>query len=181
MNRETKRNTRTGHMLRFMYLLSWVAFVGMAVKTGSLLVAWAISWEFPATAQKMYITLNMDALRETSFLHYSLAAALVTGFTALKAIVFLLLIKTLSKVNMVSPFTAKTASLIAQISYVLFAAWAVSELNKSYAKWLTARWAGVNVSVWPSDEILFMAGLVFIIAQIFKRGAELQSENELTV
>jgi hypothetical protein len=37
-------------------------------------------------------------------------------------------------------------------------------------------WIGEN-----AGEFLFMAGLVFIISPIFKRGVELQSENELTV
>ncbi len=32
-----------------------------------------------------------------------------------------------------------------------------------------------------SSEFLFMAGIIFIIALIFKRGVEIQSENELTI
>lgn len=30
-------------------------------------------------------------------------------------------------------------------------------------------------------EFLFMAGIIFIIAQVFKRGLEIQTENELTI
>jgi hypothetical protein len=32
-----------------------------------------------------------------------------------------------------------------------------------------------------SGETLFLAGVVFVIAQIFKKGVEIQSENELTI
>ena len=31
------------------------------------------------------------------------------------------------------------------------------------------------------DEYLFMAGIVYIISQIFKRGIEIEEENQLTV
>lgn len=34
---------------------------------------------------------------------------------------------------------------------------------------------------WISGEFIFLAGVIFIIAQIFKKGIELQSENELTI
>ncbi|MBN2635649.1 MAG: DUF2975 domain-containing protein [Prolixibacteraceae bacterium] len=34
---------------------------------------------------------------------------------------------------------------------------------------------------WNTGPFLFMAGLVFVISQIFKRGVEIQSENDLTV
>ena len=34
---------------------------------------------------------------------------------------------------------------------------------------------------WISGEFIFMVGLVFIISQVFKRGVEIQAENDLTV
>lgn len=32
-----------------------------------------------------------------------------------------------------------------------------------------------------SAEFVFMAGVVFVMSQIFKKGVEIQTENELTV
>jgi hypothetical protein len=32
-----------------------------------------------------------------------------------------------------------------------------------------------------TGEFVFMAGLIFVISQIFRRGVEIQSENDLTV
>jgi hypothetical protein len=32
-----------------------------------------------------------------------------------------------------------------------------------------------------SGDVLFLAGMVFVFAQMFKRGVEIQRENELTV
>ncbi len=34
---------------------------------------------------------------------------------------------------------------------------------------------------WESAGYLFMAGIIFIIALLFERGIEIQSENELTI
>ena len=34
---------------------------------------------------------------------------------------------------------------------------------------------------WAYGKILFFAGVVFLITQAFNKGAELQSENDLTI
>jgi hypothetical protein len=40
---------------------------------------------------------------------------------------------------------------------------------------------GLHRYLGGTGEFLFLAGIVFVIAQIFKRGIEIQTENELTV
>ena len=46
--------------------------------------------------------------------------------------------------------------------------------------WLAERVAGLEKN-YISGEFIFMAGVVFVISQIFKKGVEIQSEHELTV
>jgi hypothetical protein len=56
----------------------------------------------------------------------------------------------------------------------------VAIIGSAYSKWLLT----YNISVpinWAYGEILFFAGIIFIVAQVFKTGTILQSENELTV
>jgi len=57
-------------------------------------------------------------------------------------------------------------------------------INKNlltFASLLCVKTTGEAPESIEAGEILFMAGLVFVIAQIFKRGVEMQAENELTV
>ena len=89
-------------------------------------------------------------------------------------------IKIFSKIKLMNPFKMEIALTIEKISYVLFGIWIVSILSSVNSKWML-KWTGEYFGNGILNEYLFMAGLVFIISQIFKRGVELQSENELTV
>jgi hypothetical protein len=54
------------------------------------------------------------------------------------------------------------------------------QVGNGQTRWLSKQ-AGLSLQDWNGAEFLFVAGLVFIVSQIFKRGVEMQSENELTV
>jgi len=62
----------------------------------------------------------------------------------------------------------------------LFTAWGVK-----YTGWLVAKGVKMpdthHIRLGGADVSLFMSVILFVIAQIFKRGIEIQSENELTV
>ncbi|GLU53977.1 hypothetical protein Dfri01_34380 [Dyadobacter frigoris] len=58
--------------------------------------------------------------------------------------------------------------------------WIVAVLNNEHADRLFKR-TGIISEAWAAEEFIFMAGLVFIISRVFKRGVEIQSENDLTV
>jgi hypothetical protein len=98
----------------------------------------------------------------------------------MKSFVWFLVIKTLSKINLVNPFKMEVALTLEKISYVLFGTWIVGILSSAYTSRLL-KITGELFGSWMTGEFIFMAGLVFIISQIFKRGVEIQSENELTV
>jgi len=90
------------------------------------------------------------------------------------------LIKVLSKVNLQNPFTTEVARLLERISVVLLGIAIVAFMNNAQAGWLL-KTNGVAQYKLAIDEFLFMAGLVYIISQVFKRGVEIQTENDLTV
>ena len=86
---------------------------------------------------------------------------------------------------MAQPFSKEVGRFIFKISYValligLFSWWGVK-----YAEWLVKQ--GVKMPdieylrLGGADVWLFMSVTLFVIAQIFKRGIEIQTENELTV
>ena len=75
------------------------------------------------------------------------------------------------------PFSQSIAKLISNIGYVSLVAGCIALIGTGISKWLTNQNVSINFD-WSADEFLFMAGVVFIIGLFYKRGVEIQSENE---
>ncbi len=163
-----------------MYVLTWIAFIGLMIETGAILVSYVVSCFNPGAAKNLYKNLNLQELRAFSLGQYTMSVSFVLAISGMKAFVLFLVIKALSKVNLANPFTSEVARLLEKISYILLEIWIIVVLNNEHAGWLLKR-TGITSESRSAEEFIFMAGLVFIISQIFKRGVEMQSENDLTV
>ena len=177
---EIKAKTRTEQILTVMHILAWVAFIGFLIEAGAILVSYGVSCVNPEAANNLYKGLNLYNLRQFNFWHYTLSVSFMVALSCMKAFVSFLAIKTLSKVNLVNPFKIEVALILERISYVLFGTWLVAMLKSAHTSWLVKITGELHGS-WASGEFIFMAALVFIISQIFKRGVEIQSENDLTI
>lgn len=177
---ENKTKTRTEQILTVMHILAWVAFVGYSIEAGAMQISYIVSCVNPEASNNLYQGLNLNTLREFSFWHYTITASFIVALAIMKAFVWLLVIYTISKINLMNPFTSAVAQNLEKISYVLLGAWIVGILSIVHKGCLLKR-TGEDFGDSYSGEFLFMAGLVFIISQVFKRGVEIQSENELTV
>jgi Protein of unknown function (DUF2975) len=163
-----------------MYILAWVAFIGLMIKAGAILISYGVSCVNPEAASNLYKGMDLYPLRQYSFWHYTRTISFMVAISGMKAFVLFLVIKTLSKVNLMNPFTIEVARNIERISYVLLTIWIIAILDNAQNGWMLKR-TGIILEGWDSGEFIFIAGLVFIISQVFKRGVELQSENDLTV
>jgi hypothetical protein len=172
--------TRTEQVLIVMYVLTWIAFIGILIKAGALMVAYGISVVNPVASSDLYKGLDLSKLREISFWHYTGFVSMMVFIYALKAEVLHRVIKIMSKVNLANPFTAEVARGLERISYTLVTLWVAGMLANGHTQWLEKR-VGTLPENWATQEFLFMAGVVFIIAHMFKRGVELQSDADLTV
>ncbi len=178
MNMETK--TRTEQILTVMHILAWVACIGLMIEAGAILVSFGVSCVNPQAAKNLYQGLDLYRLRQVSFWHYTQAVSFMFALAGMKAYVVFLVIKTLAEVKLRNPFKIEVALKIETISYVLLGIWLVALVSSAHVGWLL-KTTGEVYPIGASGEFLFAAGLVYIISQIFKRGVELQSENELTV
>ena len=172
--------TITEKILNIMLVLTWIAFIGLMVEAGILLVSYVITCIKPEITKNLYLGSNLYELMQLGFWNYSIKVYFMFSLLGMKAFIAFLVIKTLSKVNLVNPFTAAVSQRIALISYVLLATWFVSLLNHVHANWILQQ-MGKPEADFAAREFLFIAGLVFILSQIFKRGVEIQAENEMTV
>jgi len=180
MTFEIKTNTKTEQILTVMYFITWCAFIGILIQTGVILLSYGVSWVNPQAAMDLYEGLDLHTLRQFNVWHYTQAVSFMVALSAMKAYILFLVIQALSKVNLMNPFTIEVAKKLETISSVLFGVWLVSVLNNSHARWLL-KTTGIVHETSGAEEYIFIAGLVFIISQVFKRGVEIQSENELTV
>jgi len=150
------------------------------IEGGAILTSYGISWVNPEAAKNLYLGLNLYNLSKFSFWYYTQSVSFLIVLSIMKSYVSFLVIRTLSKFNLKNPFTTEVAGRLEKISYYAFGTWLVTMLYNAHSTWLMKKTGELN-GTWISGEFIFMVGLVYIFSQVFKRGVEIQSENELTV
>jgi hypothetical protein len=172
--------TKNEKILKIMNVLAWVAFIALMVEAGAILTSYGISYAFPNAAKNLYRGWSLYPLQQFSFFHYTLSVFFNASIFAAKAYMCFLVIKTLSAVKLANPFTLQVTAQIEQISYILVIVGMLAAFCDYHSRWVLS----ITGVVEPKTDAfghIFVAGLVFIIAQIFKRGIEMQAENDLTV
>ncbi len=151
-------------------VLTWIVFIALLIKTGSVVFLYGYSIIKPLVAGHLYEGLDLIEMRRSNMLQYSFVSLGLVSLPALQAYIAHIMIGIFTKMNMESPFTLDTANRIRTISLLILAIWVATFVTKLLGGTL-------NLSTDP----LFMAGLTYLISQIFRRGVEMQSEQELTV
>ena len=172
--------TQTERILTVMNILTWVVFIGLMIQAGAILVSYGVSIINPAASKNLYKGLDLSSLKQFNFWHYTLIVSFMVAMAIVKSYAAYLVIKVLSEIKMVNPFTMEVARMLEKISYFIFGAWIITLFYDLHVAWLMKRVVGMQEN-YVSGEFIFLAGLVFVIAQIFKKGVEIQSENDLTV
>jgi hypothetical protein len=177
---KNKTQTRTEQVLGVLYIIAWLAFVGFVIEAGAVLVSYVVSCINPVGAKNLYKGLDLYDLRQFDFWHYTLSVFFMVALSIMKSLVSFQVIRILSKFNLKNPFTLEVVKRMEKISYIAFGTWLVTLLSDVHTGWLL-KTTGKLYGSWLSGEFIFMVGLVFVISQVFKRGVEIQSENDLTV
>lgn len=172
--------TSTSKVLKILHIVTWAAFIGFAVKGGAFIWAFAYSLYKPSVAGHLYNGLNLSNVRDYSMLHYALLTILIAAPLVLNAYIAYLIGKLLSAIRISHPFTEEIADLLEKISYFIFGAWVLALLHNFYIDWLSQNIPNLPEQPIPVDFI-FLAGVIFVFAQVFKKGVELQSEKDLTI
>ncbi len=173
--------TKTDSIFRIMKFLTWVVFIGLSIKVGAIIISFIVSMFMNQEAAKnLYMGLTLFDIYQSSILHYIIFTSLIISLTALEAYIAYLVIKIFLNLNINKPFGSQIVALVLKISHIALATGLVSLIANGYSKWLVGEGIQVHFQ-WGSTEFLFLSGIIYIIAQVLKRGAELQSENELTI
>lgn len=171
---------KTEQILTVMNVLCWIAFFGLIVKAGAIIISYAVSVANPVAASDLYEGWNLHPLREFNFWLYTSVVSFMVALLILEAVIAFLVIKVLAKIKLDHPFTLEVSALLERIGYFTLGTWVTAVLYNAHTKWLGKKVAGMEAEL-VSVEFIFLAGVVFVISQVFKKGVAIQSENELTV
>jgi len=170
----------TPKILMILQVLAIILMAGIIIKAGAITISYVVSISNPVGAKNLYEGWNLSSIHQFDFWHYTGAISLMVSSLAFEAYAAYLVAKVLSKIKLETPFTVETAGLLEKISYVTLMVWVVGMVYNNHMRWVMKKVVVAEPKLFSSEFIL-LAGLVFVFAQIFKRGVELQSENDLTV
>lgn len=176
--------TKTDFIIKGVNILLWVIFIGFCIQTGALIFTYIYSLFKPVVSTDLYLGLNLSDIYSNSLWNYTCLVSLIITISAVKGYIFFLALEIFRKINMVKPFSRGIAELISKISYYVLSIGLIGYISFEYTQKL--RYKGLDVDdvgrFWNDySAYLLMAGIIFFIAQIFKKGIEIQNENDLTV
>ncbi len=167
-----------------LHIVAWVIFVGLCIEAGGLIVNFVSSVFKPEMVSNLYQKLDLSSMYEQSQWAYFSMYSFVMFISVLKAMLFYIVIELLYKLDLSKPFSGFVAKKIIQISYYTFSIGILSFIARQSAKNLTHHGYEIDKlsQFWvDSQAFILMGAVIYIIATIFKKGVEIQNENDLTV
>jgi len=178
----------TAQILKILYVLSWIIFVGLCIEAGGFIFnAFFTSVINPIDARHFWQQVDLSGLYNYDHGYFFVVTFIMIVVAVMRALLFYLIVKILhdKKLNMAQPFTKETGKFIFNVAYLSLGIGIFSWWGSKYSEWFISK--GVKMPdiqylrLGGADVWLFMSVTLFVIAQIFKRGIEIQTENELTI
>lgn len=170
--------------LMLITVIIWSIFIGLCIQAGTLLFTFVYSFFKPTVAQDLYEGLNLYPLFLEEVWYYGGIVTLILSIAVLKVQLFYTMIRIFLKIDLIHPFNKEIAKLISTLSYTAFEIGVFLLITRGFADWLIKRsfeLEGLQSYLSGAFEYFLLSALIFAIAQVFKRGIEIQAENELTV
>jgi TRAP-type C4-dicarboxylate transport system permease large subunit len=171
-------------LLMLLTIVIWGIFIGLCIKAGALLFTTVYSLFDPSVAKDLYEGLDMSVVREWHTGYYLAAMSLLLGVLAAKAYIFYLVIRIFLKIDLIHPFSKEVSDLISKIGEVTLQVGILIIIASRYFKWLSVRTIhspDLGFFLGGAFEFLIMGAVIYAIAVVFRRGVEIQADNDLTV
>ena len=167
-----------------LHIVAWLIFIGLSIEAGGLLVNFFFSLYRPEFVGNLYQKLDLSEMYNLSKQAFFSMYSFILVISVLKAYLFYIVILLLIKLDLSRPFSSFVSKQISHISYFTFSIGLLSYIARQTAKNLQHRGYEIDQlnQFWvDSEAFILMAAVVYIIATIFKKGIEIQNENDLTV
>ena len=176
--------TKNNFVFIVLHIVAWIIFVGLCIEAGALIVNFVFSIFKPEMVNNLYQKMDLSKLYNRSQWVFYGMYSFVLFISILKCILFYIVIMLLLKLDLEKPFNVFVSTQITRMSYLTLSIGLVSHIAREIGRNLQHQGYEIEPlnQFWvDSQAFILMAAVVYIIALIFKKGVELQSENELTV
>lgn len=167
-----------------LYIVAWLIFVGLSIEAGGLIVNFFFSLYKPEFVQNLYQTLDLTEMYKDSRLTFFGVYSFILIISILKACLFYTVIRLMHKMDLSKPFNTFVAKQISYISYYTLLIGLLSYIARQLTKNLMHHnfvTDSLNQFWADSQAFILMGAVIYIIATIFKKGVDIQNENDLTV
>jgi hypothetical protein len=161
-------------------IVSWVIFVGLCIEAGGLIVNFIFSIFKPEIVKNLYQKLDLSEMYKDSRLTFFGVYSFILVIAILKAYLFYIVIRLMHKMDLKKPFNTYVARQITLLSYYTLSIGVLSYIAKQSPHHGFVI-DNVNQFWEDSQAFILMGAVIYVIATIFKKGIELQNENDLTV
>jgi hypothetical protein len=168
-------------------VIAWIIFVGLSIDAGAFIVNAIFTIANPSVIKHLWQQADLSQLFAYDRGHYFVMNLIIGIVLCAKAWLFYQVISTLHNkdLDLAQPFSIKIRRLIVLLSYAALLIGLFSSYGVNYSNWLAGkgiRMPGIDaMRIGGADVWLLMAVILFIIAQMFKKGIEIQTENDLTI
>ncbi|MBO9637712.1 MAG: DUF2975 domain-containing protein [Siphonobacter aquaeclarae] len=178
----------TKQVLTLLLILTWVIFIGVCIEAGGVLFsAFYTLFINSVNAENFWVGNDLTELYALDRGYFAVEALLIGIASTLKAVMFYLILSMLysKKLRISQPFSREMRRFILRLSGLTLGIGVFTGWGVRYTAWLAGKGISMpdtqQLHLGGADVWVFMAVILLIIAEIFKRGIEMQAENELTI
>lgn len=177
----------SSRVLQVLYVIAWIIFVGLGIQAGALVTSLVFAFVKPENISKVWKEVDLTALYHYHEGGFVQLLSLIIIVAVLKALMFYVIIKLIHsrQVDFSKPFSFAMERFLLNLGYLslgigLFSFWGL-RVAAGFAKLGVVMPDSSELKIGGPDVWLFMGVIMFVLAFIFKKGIDLQSENDLTV
>lgn len=179
---------RTDFFFNVLNIVSWIIFIGLAIDTGGYLTntIWVLLGN-STIASNFWNHINLSDLYQSDLGFFICLTVLLSTISLLKTILFYQTVSIVhkKKVNLENPFNETIKEFIFNFSFIALGIGLLAYVGKSFSHWLINQGLTMpdleSMKLGGSDVWIFMGITLLIVAKIFKKGIEIQSEIDLTI
>lgn len=174
----------TNFIFKGLQIASWVIFIALSIEAGGLIINFVLSVFKPELVGSLYQELDLSVMYQQSKWAFFGMYAFVLCVAILKAHLFFIVVNLIQKIDLSRPFSSFVSNQITRISYYTLSIGIVSHIARQVSRSLGESGYGIDKlsQFWvDSQAFILMAAVIYLIAFIFKKGLEIQIENDLTV
>lgn len=181
-------STKTDYAFKTLNIVSWIIFIGVCIEAGGFIINTVFTLFFnPVGAGKFWTEVDLSELYNYNECYYVIVTSLMIIAAVLRALMFYIIVRIFhdKKFNLSQPFNESVRRFILNIAYLALGIGFFSFWGAKYAESFVVQ--GINMpdnqylKLGGADVWLFMGVALLVIGQVFKKGIEIQNENDLTV